>query len=187
MITPDRIALVVGAVLAVFLQVALAPYIAIGPAMPNFIVIFAVIAAVSRPHVFGALLPFAMGLAFDLISGGPVGAMAFSLTAFSYLVARLFASLENDTLFMPLAMMALGLFLVELAYGIFLMLFGYNAGLFEALAYRVVPCFIYDNFYTDKYECIDGKYGLANVASTVATLMGEEPLSVWEKSMVKIK
>ena len=50
-----------------------------------------------------------------------------------------------------------------------------------------VPCFIYDNFYADKYECIEGKYGLANIASTVATLMGEEPLSVWEKSMVKIK
>ena len=144
MVTPDRIALVVGAALAVFLQVALAPYIAIGPAMPNFVVIFAVIAAVSRPHAYGALLPFILGLAFDLVGGGPVGAMAFSLTAFSCLVARLFASLENDTLFMPLVMMALGLFLVELSYGAFLLLFGYNAGLFEALAYRVVPCFAYD-------------------------------------------
>ena len=144
MVTPDRIALIVGAVLAVFLQIALAPYIAIGSAMPNFIVIFAVIAAVSRPHTYGALLPFVLGLVFDFAAGGPVGAMAFSLTAFSCLISRIYASLENDTLFMPLAIMVLGLFLVELSYGVFLMLFGYNAGLFEALAYRVIPCFVYD-------------------------------------------
>lgn len=144
MIAPDRIAIVVGAILAVFLQVALAPYIAILAAMPNFIVIFALIVAVSRPFAYGAVLPFVLGLVFDLASGGPVGAMAFSLTAFSYLVARLFSSLDNDTLFMPLAMLALGLFLVEFAYGMFLLMFGYSAGLLEAIAYRVAPCFVYD-------------------------------------------
>lgn len=144
MMTPDRIAIVVGAVLAVVLQIALAPYIAIGPAMPNFIIVFTLIVAVSRPHAFGALLPFIMGLAYDLVSGGPVGAMAFSLTAVSYLIARLFSALENDTLFMPLAMLAIGVFLTELVYGLFIMLFGYNAGIVEALAYRVAPCFAYD-------------------------------------------
>lgn len=144
MVTPDRIALVVGAVLAVFLQMALAPYIAIASAMPNFIVVFAVVVAVSRPQTYGAVLPFVLGLVYDLVTGGPVGVMAFSLTAFSWLAARLFSVFDNDTLFMPLIMMALGLFLVELSYGMFLMLFGYNAGVFEAIAYRVVPCFIYD-------------------------------------------
>ena len=144
MVTPDRIALIVGAVLAVFLQLALAPYIALGPAMPNFVVVFATVVAVSRPHTYGAVLPFVLGLAYDLVTGGPVGVMAFSLTAFSSLAARLLAVFDNDTLFMPIIMMALGLFLAELSYGMFLMLFGYNAGVFEAIAYRVVPCFIYD-------------------------------------------
>lgn len=142
--TPDRIAVIVGAALAVLLQVALAPYISILSAMPNFIVIFTLIVAVSRSHVFGALLPFVLGLLYDLLTGGPVGVMAFSLTAFSYLAARLHASLDNDTLFMPLACMALGIFLVELSYGMFLALFGYNVGALEAIAYRVVPCFVYD-------------------------------------------
>lgn len=144
MMTPDRIAIVVGAVLAVFLQLALAPYIAIFSAMPNFVAVFVLVVAVSRPYSFGAVLPFVMGLLYDLVTGGPIGAMAFSLTAFSYLTARLFASLENDTLFMPLAMLALGSFLVEASYGVLVMLFGYNAGLFEALAYRIAPCFVYD-------------------------------------------
>ena len=144
MVTPDRIAIVVGAVLAMFLQLVLAPYIAVFSAMPNFIVVFAMIVATSRPHSYGAVLPFVLGLVYDLMTGGPVGAMAFSLTAFSYLVARMLSSLDNDTLFMPLILLALGVLLTEFAYGAFLLLFGYNAGLFEALAYRILPCFVYD-------------------------------------------
>ena len=144
MVTPDRIAIVVGAVLAVFLQLVLAPYISILSAMPNFIVVYAFIVATSRPHSYGAVLPFVLGLLYDLLTGGPVGAMAFSLTAFSYLAARLLASLDNDTLFMPLVLMALGILLTEFVYGAFLLLFGYNAGIIEAFLYRVAPCFVYD-------------------------------------------
>ena len=50
-----------------------------------------------------------------------------------------------------------------------------------------VPCYIYDNFYSDKYECIEGKYGLANVAATAVTMMGYEAPAIWEKSMIKLK
>ncbi len=50
-----------------------------------------------------------------------------------------------------------------------------------------VPCYIYDNFYSDKYDVVEGSYGLANVAATVVTMMGYEAPSVWEKSMIKIK
>lgn len=51
-----------------------------------------------------------------------------------------------------------------------------------------VPCIFYDNFYSDKYNVVtDGKYGLANIAATVTTLMGYEPLKVWEKSIVTLK
>ncbi len=50
-----------------------------------------------------------------------------------------------------------------------------------------VPCFIYDNFYKDSYEVIDGSYGLANVAATVVTMMGFEAPEVWEPSMIRVK
>lgn len=49
-----------------------------------------------------------------------------------------------------------------------------------------VPCYFYDNFYKDNYTLIPGDYGLANVAATVVTLMGEKPLEAWEESMVKL-
>ncbi len=50
-----------------------------------------------------------------------------------------------------------------------------------------VPCYIYDNFYRDAYECVEGKYGLANVAATVVTMMGLEPPASWKPSMIRLK
>lgn len=50
-----------------------------------------------------------------------------------------------------------------------------------------VPCYIYDNFHKDGYDFLRGDFGLANIAATVVTLLGEDPLPVWETSMVKLK
>ena len=50
-----------------------------------------------------------------------------------------------------------------------------------------VPCIIYDNTGRNDYECVEGEYGLANVAATVVTLLGYEPKDMWEKSMIKVK
>lgn len=50
-----------------------------------------------------------------------------------------------------------------------------------------VPCYIYDNFYSDRYECREGKFGLANVASTVVTMMGMTPPAEWEPPMIRLK
>ena len=144
MMMPDRIAVIVGACLAVILQIALAPYIAISFAMPNFIAVYTMVVAVSRPHTFGAVLPFTLGLLYDLTTGGAVGAMALSLTVCSFMAARIFSSLENDTLFMPLVTLALGLLLVEFFYGLLVMLLGSPIGFFEAIAFRIFPCFLYD-------------------------------------------
>ena len=50
-----------------------------------------------------------------------------------------------------------------------------------------VPCYIYDNLYRDRYEAVEGSYGLANVAATVLTMMGEDVPPMWEKSMIRLK
>ena len=49
-----------------------------------------------------------------------------------------------------------------------------------------VPCYIYDNFHTENYGLVPGDYGLANIAATIVTMLGEEAPSVWEESMVKL-
>lgn len=52
-----------------------------------------------------------------------------------------------------------------------------------------VPCIFYDNTENkDKYEVIDSdNYGLANIAATIAELLGEKPLDCWESSMIRMK
>ena len=125
MITQERILTIVGAVLAVLLQIILAPHIGLFGVVPNIIIAYTLVVAVTQPSLFSSVMPFVLGLFFDLFTGGPVGAMAFSL-------------------FMPALVLGIGTLLVELSYGMFLLLFGYPAGLFEAIAYRVFPCFVYD-------------------------------------------
>ena len=140
----DRIAIIVGTVVVVVLQALVAPHIAIGGVVPNFVAAYCMAYAVTRASDFNCLVPFFAGLAFDLLFGGPVGAMALSLLVFSYAAARFFDAMNNDTLFMPLVTCAIGLLLVEAVYGILMLLFGYPVGFFEAIAFRVAPCFIYD-------------------------------------------
>ena len=52
-----------------------------------------------------------------------------------------------------------------------------------------VPCIFYDNTENkDKYEVVDSdSYGLANIAATIADLLGVEKPECWEKSMIKMK
>ena len=140
----DRIVVVVGALIAFLLQVLLAPHIAIGFGFPNFMVAFCLAIAVARQDLTGPVLTFLMGLLYDLISGGPVGGMAFSLTLAGAVASSTFRRANNDTSFMAIAVLVGSVLLAELVYGLLFLLFGYAIGFGEALVYRVLPCFIYD-------------------------------------------
>ena len=143
-VTRDGIAVAVGAVVAVLLQVVVAPNIALFGAMPNFVVAYALLVAIVRPATAGPVMPFVLGLVFDLVSGGPVGAMAFLLVLMTFLAARAFAVLDNDTLFMPLVILVVSTLVVELFYAVFLMGTGFSAGPLDVFLYRALPCALYD-------------------------------------------
>lgn len=140
----QKATIVMGAVAAVLLQVFLAPHIAIGYALPNFMVVFCIVVAIMNPRFYHCLLPFVLGLVYDIVSGGPMGAMAFSLTAFSTVAAWFFERINNDTVFMAMINLAVGLLLIELCYGVFLLLFGYGTNPIEVMVLHVFPCFLYD-------------------------------------------
>ena len=51
-----------------------------------------------------------------------------------------------------------------------------------------VPCIFYDNARSGEYSVADepeGAFGLANLAATIATLLGYEPFAGWEPSIIK--
>ena len=144
MITAERIAVVVGAVIALVLQLAVAPYIGLFGAVPSFLIAYVMAVTVVRPQSRGAVMPFLLGIVFDFASGGTIGAMAFCLTAVSAIISRLFSRVDNDSKFMAFALMAVGVLFTEFLYGVFLFAGGYSASVFEALVFRVAPCFLYD-------------------------------------------
>lgn len=129
---------------ALLLQLFLAPHIWIGYAHPNFIAVLCMTLAVINPRRYGCVMPFVLGLLYDLISGLPVGVTAFSLTAFSVAAAWFFQRANNDTLFMPLLSLAVGLFLFEVVSGLLILLFGYAVNPFEAFVLRSFPCYLYN-------------------------------------------
>ncbi|MCL1798289.1 MAG: rod shape-determining protein MreD [Eggerthellaceae bacterium] len=141
----DTFILAAGAFLAVLLQLVLAPNIALFSAMPNFCMIYALIAAITRPAGNAALLvAFAFGMLFDLLGNAPVGAMAFLLVLAAFGASRVFTVLNNDTLFMPLAIFIVAVFLVEVFYAVFMVSTGIAASLLEALVLRALPCAFYN-------------------------------------------
>lgn len=140
----NNLVLVVGAIAAFVLQIALAPAVALFSAQPNFLLAYALVVAIVISTEAGPVLPFAMGLLYDLTGTGPVGGMALLLVIACFLASRVFSLMDNDTLFMPLAIFTACALLAELSYGMLLMACGLAANPLEALFTRALPCALYD-------------------------------------------
>lgn len=136
--------LVLGAVIAVMLQIVVAPAIEIFSAMPNFIMVYCLLAAIARPLSSGPVLPFVLGLVADFCIGTPVGSSSLALVIVCFAASRAYAALNNDTVFVPLMIIVAASFVVELVMGLFALAFGAAADFGGALVYRVLPCGLYD-------------------------------------------
>ena len=134
----------IGAIAAVLLQVLVAPNIALLGAVPNFILAYCLVVAIARPQSSGLVMPFILGLVFDFMSSSPVGAMSFLLVLATFAASRVFAVVDNGTLFMPLSILAIMTLAVEMAYGLFLLSSGLEVSLVEAFFFRGLPCTLYD-------------------------------------------
>lgn len=145
--TFDRSSVVVfvGTIVAILLQLVIAPVFANISAQPNFLIAFALTLAIVRPDKSNTVLPFFLGLLFDLMGEGPVGAMAFLLVLFCFIAARSFSVLDNNTVFMPLVVLVASVFLIELIYAAIMLSFGVSAGFLDAFLYRALPCALFDS------------------------------------------
>lgn len=141
----DIVILLLGALACVLLQIILAPNIAIFAAMPNILLVYALTIAILRPNTRAILvIAFVLGLSFDLMSHTPVGAMAFLLVLFAYVVTRVFNFLDNGSILASVVLYCAAAFTIEIIYSLFMMMFGISAGLMDALLYRALPCALYD-------------------------------------------
>lgn len=143
-ITRADIMIVVGAILAILLQVVLAPNIALFQSFPNIPLAYVMAVAVMNPDREGPVLPFVMGLVSDLLGSGPVGSMALLFVLASFISAKAILASGNDTFFVSCLVMAVAFLTVEVLYGGLLVGLGLNASLGAALLYRALPCAMYD-------------------------------------------
>ena len=143
-LTRENLVVGIGAVVAVVLQIVVAPNIALFSAQPNVLLAYVLVVAIVRPLEAGPVLPFVLGLVFDVLGTGPVGGMAFLFVLVSFVASRAFAVLDNDTVFMPLTILVVATFAVEMLYGALLIALGLAVSPIDAFLYRALPCSLYD-------------------------------------------
>ena len=143
-VTRESLVVGIGGAVAVLLQIVVSPYIALFSAQPDVLLAYVLVVAIVRPHDAGPVLPFVLGLVYDLMGTGPVGGMAFLFVLVSFLASRAFSVLDNDTVFMPLTILVVATFLVEMLYGALLIALGLSVSPVDAFLYRALPCSLYD-------------------------------------------
>lgn len=130
------IAVVFGAFL---LQVAVAPQMAIGGAVPNLVLLAVVSIALTNGASAGAVAGFAGGFAFDLIGSAPVGPAALVLTIIGYAAGSLHANMFAEGWRLPVTVVLLASLFAEVTYALVLLVLGAGAPLGSAFVSIILP------------------------------------------------
>jgi rod shape-determining protein MreD len=134
----------VGGLAAFLLQLIMAPNIAILGAVPNFILGFVVLNAMSCNKVRSSLAGFILGLLYDLVAQGPLGIMSFVLAILGYSVSSLNKELFAGGWAVQALFLLVAAFFGELLHAAFLSILGYDTDFLLSLGMRVVPGTLYD-------------------------------------------
>lgn len=114
----------IGAVIAVLLQLVIAPYVVIAGANANFILTYVVMVCIIKPHEQHYVLAYVLGLCSDLMGSGLVGGMSFVLLIGSFLVSRMAEVVGGDNAGSACALSALSTFVLILVYALLISFFG---------------------------------------------------------------
>lgn len=111
----------VGAVVAALIQSTIVPYLQIGDATPDLVLVFAVTATIAGTVEAGLLSAFIGGLIIDLLAPRPLGMTAFMLLLSVGLAAVLGRTLDRVRYLVPAIAVFLGSILSSV---LFLVLYG---------------------------------------------------------------
>lgn len=97
-----------GAVVAALLQLTIVPYLRVGNAQPDLVLVFAVTATIAGTVEAGLLSAFIGGLMIDFLAPRPLGMTAFMLLLSVGLAAILVRALDRIRLVSPIIAVFLG-------------------------------------------------------------------------------
>ena len=127
------------ALIALVLQLGIAPAITIGQGHPNFAFVFAAVVALSIGGQTGVLVSFVAGLLVDLSSTGPIGLSALLFSIACYILGMEVRDRIAEEPSMTLIPFAVAALCVSLFYAIAMLLVGESESLLEAIVFRALP------------------------------------------------
>lgn len=134
----------IGAVVALALQIVLAPNIAIMGVMPSFIIAYVVALAMLLPGLPSYLIAFCLGMFSDLLGYGPVGALPFILLIAVFSIDRAQATFGNGTLFVACIILVVFVLLVHFLHAAFMVAITSTYTVAEAFQLVAIPQGFYD-------------------------------------------
>jgi len=129
---------------AALLQAGVAPYLAIGHVVPNFLLLVVVTLALVEGPGAGASAGFAAGMLFDLLGTGPVGPMVAVLAITGYLAGMMHEAMFAEGWLLPLSVLAIASLGSEIAYGLILDMLGQGGPFWLTFFAKMVPGAVYD-------------------------------------------
>ncbi|MHB1323150.1 MAG: rod shape-determining protein MreD [Coriobacteriia bacterium] len=130
--------------LALVLQVALAPHIAIANVVPSFMVLVVITLSFVEGPSSGAVAGFVAGLLLDFLSTSPVGAWALVLSATGYTAGMLQENLFAEGWLAPVTVAIIAALLADFFYLLMLTILGVGPAFWESLLAAVLPRAVYN-------------------------------------------
>lgn len=135
---------VIGAIIALICQAVLSTNIQVGGAVPNFMLCYVIACSLANSRNTGAILPFIIGLVYDLMTGGPVGAMALVCVVVAILTSTAYNLVENTSIPMIIVFCIVSCVMAEIFYGGLVIACDGSVGLLEGLVGVSLPSALYD-------------------------------------------
>lgn len=140
----DNGMIIVGAVVAVLLDVVLSPNLPLFSNTPNFMIAYSMVVAIISKGTIAYGIAFALGLVSDLLGYGPVGSLSILLmiaVAVSRSYLNDFSRSKGIAGIVALLCIILG---VEVIHGLGTVLFIPDVDPIDAVVYIALPCSILD-------------------------------------------
>ena len=135
----------IGALLAVVLQVILAPNMIIIDTMPSFIITYSLVIAMLLQGTPSYVIVFCLGLAGDLLGYGPVGALSFILLLCAFLIEKAVDFFGNGTVFVTGVILVAFVFVVHFLHAGFMVAISSSYTAIDAFMLVAVPESLYDS------------------------------------------
>ena len=138
-----NISVIIACVVVLVLHVVVTPALAISLIRPNALLAYAAVISIVRPNNVSLVASFILGLLGGMLSSYPVGLMAATAVVISFILCRVFSVVDNSSLFMVVASIAIAMLIGEVLYG-FMLTKSLNVSFLSLLIYRILPCALYD-------------------------------------------